>query len=104
MNDDNNPKGSPPPESSLDPGHGAQHAPGVSGVVDQEISIVITVKGNQLEVNGPLHDTIFCYGVLMRAMDVIRTMRDQQQKKGPPGVTPGGLVIPRDGFKVPRQS
>jgi hypothetical protein len=72
----------------------------VSGAA-QEIQIVITVKGNQLGVQGPLHDTIFMYGTLMRAMDVVRTMRDQ--KKGPPGMTPGGLVIPKGGFIPPQR-
>ena len=112
MNDNKDPEGSGPPEppeeipgiAPQDPGHGAQgaQAPGVSGVA-QEIQIVITVKGNQLGVQGPLHDTIFMYGTLMRAMDVVRTMRDQAQQKRPPGMTPGGLVIPKGGFIPPQR-
>lgn len=96
MEDPKDPLGSGPP--SLPEG-----APGMAGVMNQEIQIVITVHGNQLAVNGPLHDTIFCYGVLERAKDVIRTMRDKQQgNKNPPGITPGGLVIPKMGLKPPR--
>jgi hypothetical protein len=90
------PQGSGPPDVP------PEGAPGVAGVLNQPIQIVITVEGNQLGVSGPLHDTIFCYGVLERAKDVIRTQRDQPQKQSPPGQTPGGLHIPSGGFKPPR--
>lgn len=90
---DGNPSGSgPPPPPEI--------APGVSGE-QAEVSMLITVKGNQLAVNGPLHDTIFCYGMLERAKDLVRKMQDERAKKGPPGMTPGGLVIPSMGFKPP---
>jgi len=91
---DGNPPGSgPPPPPEV--------APGVSGEHQAEVSMLITVKGNQLAVNGPLHDTIFCYGMLERAKDLVRQMQDQRAKKNPPGMTPGGLVIPSMGFKPP---
>ena len=90
-----NPQGSGPP-----PGAPPEQAPGVSGLVDQEVTMLITVKGNKLSVNGPLHDTIFCYGMLERAKDLVRQTQERAGK-GPPGVTPSGLVIPQMGFKPP---
>jgi hypothetical protein len=101
MTDDKNPPGGPPPEPPPEDAPPPEGAPGVAGLMDQEIHIVITVKGNQLAVNGPLHDTIFCFGALERAKDVIRSLRDQPQKN-PPGETPGGLVIPPRGLRTPR--
>jgi hypothetical protein len=74
-------------------------APGVSG--EPEVAILITIQGNQLQVNGPLHDSIFMYGALERAKDVVRM--HNSPRAAPADRTPSGLVIPRAGFRPPRR-
>lgn len=96
LNDDKDPRGAAP--EPPDPSDGDDRAPGVSGLVDQPITMTITVTGPKMEINGPLHDMIFCYGVLERAKDIIRQMHQQRQGRAPDR-TPSGLVIPKMGLK-----
>lgn len=79
-----------------------QVPPGVAGEAAPP-TITIALVGTKLEVNGPLHDAIFCYGMLERAKDVVRAVQ-QRSEKNPGGVTPSGLHIPNAGFRPPRSS
>ena len=59
------------------------------------IRLVITLtQDGQINVEGPLHDIVLCYGLLERAKDVARSVAEAQQKRI---VQPAVGVIPQLG-------
>lgn len=43
------------------------------------IQLIITMlPGGQINLNGPLHDKILCYGLLQVARDIVRDFKPQQ--------------------------
>lgn len=52
------------------------------------LTITLDATGN-VNVNGPVHDLILCYGLLGRAHDAIKDWNDKQRASGLVLVPPG---------------
>jgi hypothetical protein len=51
------------------------------------------VSNGQIQVNGPLQDSVLCYGLLEAAKDVIRRMQDQRNSD--PAMIQVPTLVPR---------
>lgn len=53
------------------------------------LTLLFDARTGHLKVEGPIHMTVLCYGMLERAKDIVRSFENQQRR-----IVPASTVLP----------